>query len=213
MDIVFGGTFNPPHCGHQRVIERLQDWLPNARIHLLPCWQPVHKAPTTVPVAIRRLWLEAFIEPWSNVFLDEREWLGHRASYTVDTLQAWRLELGPTAPLAFAIGSDSFAQFESWHRWSELFDLAHWLVLSRPDCPATPSTAVAERCAQRWCDPTEKARLLSQPAGCVVDVPGEPLAAASSDLRQQQSLASDLLPERVRVLWQHHLDQLTGFHS
>lgn len=211
MDIVFGGTFNPPHRGHERVIERLQTWLPSARIHVMPCWQPVHKSPTQASIEVRRAWLQAFIAPWSQVYLDEREWHQNAPSYTLDSLRAWRAELGPKAPLAFAIGSDSFAQFDRWRHWPELLDLAHWLVVSRPGLPTHPSAAVTAYCAQRWLAPAQIAELQSQPAGHLVAVPGEPLAAASSALRLGEQQATDILPERVRVLWQHDFEQ--GSHT
>jgi nicotinate-nucleotide adenylyltransferase len=212
MDIVFGGTFNPPHCGHERVIERLRVFLPQARIHLMPCWQPVHKAPAQVPVAIRRQWLEAFISPWPEVALDEREWHRSAPSYTLDSLRAWRRACGPEQPLAFAIGSDSFAQFEHWHEWRTLLDLAHWLIVSRPDYPASPSAAVAAECRERWLADDQVAQLWARPAGLVMTVPGEPLAAASSQVRLGQQ-TTHLLPERVRVLWADYMNHPTGFHS
>lgn len=213
MNIIFGGTFNPPHCGHERAIERLRALLPRSPIHLLPCWQPVHKAPAQAPIAIRRQWLEAFISPWSDVFIDEREWHRSQPSFTLDSLREWRADVGPSAPLAFAIGSDSFAHFEQWHEWRTLLDLAHWLVVSRPNLPAVPSAEVAAACSQRWLAPAQSAELFTRPAGYMLAVPGADLAAASSELRQGQLTAAEILPERVRVLWAHFIDHQTGLHG
>jgi nicotinate-nucleotide adenylyltransferase len=212
MDIVFGGTFNPPHRGHERVIERLLALFPQARIHLMPCWQPVHKSPTQVPIAIRRQWLQAFVAPWSNVTLDEREWHFSQPSFTLDSLRSWRQELGADAPLAFAIGSDSWAQFEQWHGWRSLLDLAHWLIVSRPDMPAQPKAEVVEYCSQRWLSPAQVEQIQATPAGYVMAVPGEPLVAASSMLRAAHQDDAKILPERVRVLWQDYVDQQAGLN-
>lgn len=206
MNIIFGGTFNPPHCGHERVIERLRILFPASPIHLLPCWQPVHKAPAQAPIAVRRQWLEAFVAPWSEVFIDEREWRRSSPSYTLDSLREWRVEVGAKDPLAFAMGSDSFAQFDQWHEWRTLLELSHWLVVSRPHLPAFPNAEVAATCAHRWLASTDHAALLAQPAGYLMAVPGEAVAAASSQLRQGQHTAAKILPERVRVLWADYIN-------
>ncbi len=37
------------------------------------------------------------------------------------------------APLFLLIGQDAANALDSWHRWRELFDLAHLVVMRRPD--------------------------------------------------------------------------------
>ena len=46
-------------------------------------------------------------------------------------------------PLCLLIGADQFRSFETWHRWQELRDLAHLVILSRPGTVPSASPAWA----------------------------------------------------------------------
>jgi nicotinate-nucleotide adenylyltransferase len=58
-------------------------------------------------------------------------------SYTADTLERfsdrWRL---PRSQIYFITGADAFAEIETWHRYPEVLDLSHFVVVSRPGFPA-----------------------------------------------------------------------------
>ena len=52
-------------------------------------------------------------------------------SYTFDTLTSLRHHHSQT--LLLFIGSDAFNHLTTWYRWQEIFDLAHVVVITRPD--------------------------------------------------------------------------------
>jgi len=62
---------------------------------------------------------------------DDREIRRDGISYTYDTLTELREELGER-PLCLLMGADAFAALTTWHRWQELFDLAHVVIAHRP---------------------------------------------------------------------------------
>ena len=66
--------------------------------------------------------------------IDDRELKRSGKSYTFDTLSEIRSESGDR-PLCLLMGADAFVQLMTWHRWSELFDLAHIAVARRPGFP------------------------------------------------------------------------------
>jgi nicotinate-nucleotide adenylyltransferase len=57
-------------------------------------------------------------------------------SYTADTLIRFR-ERGaiPSTQLFFITGADAFAEIETWYRYPDVLDLAHFAVVSRPNFP------------------------------------------------------------------------------
>ena len=53
-------------------------------------------------------------------------------TYTVDTLRDLHAEYGPKAQLFFITGADALAQILSWKDVDELWDLAHFIGVTRP---------------------------------------------------------------------------------
>jgi nicotinate-nucleotide adenylyltransferase len=62
---------------------------------------------------------------------DDREIRRQGVCYTFDTLNELRAEVGER-PLCLLMGSDAFSALTTWHRWEELFDLAHIVIAHRP---------------------------------------------------------------------------------
>lgn len=131
LRIFYGGTFDPVHDGHVAIARAARDAL-HAEVSLLPARDPPHKAVTGANADQRAAMLELAIAGEPGLVVDRREL--HRAgpSYSVDTLGELRAELGEDAPLAWLVGADSLRQLHTWHRWRELSERAHLLVVERP---------------------------------------------------------------------------------
>jgi nicotinate-nucleotide adenylyltransferase len=76
--------------------------------------------------------------------LDERELKRPGPTYTVDTLEELRAELGGEISLSFCMGLDSLLGLTSWHRWDQLLKLAHLVVVTRPGWEIPREKAGAE---------------------------------------------------------------------
>ncbi len=158
MRVCFGGTFDPVHNGHLAVARSVRDAL-SAQVILLPAHDPPHKGPTRADARQRAAMLELAIDGEPDLCVDRRELRREGPSWTVDTLAELRAEMGRDAPIAWLIGADSLLQLASWHRWRELFELAHIVVVDRPgvaaDAAALGSQApeVFVELAPRWRDP------------------------------------------------------------
>ncbi|MFX9665146.1 nicotinic acid mononucleotide adenylyltransferase, partial [Acinetobacter baumannii] len=75
-----------------------------------------------------------------------------RPSYTVDTLTALLAELGDALPLVLILDTDAFSLLHTWHRWRELFALAHIGLATRAGQavdPAALDPALAAELAAR----------------------------------------------------------------
>jgi len=131
---IFGGTFDPVHLGHLSVAWEASELL-DADVRLMPASVPPHRPPPAASAQQRVAMLRAALQGQSRLALDTRELEREGPSYTIDTLIELRAEQGDR-PLVLLIGADAFAGLPSWHRWRELFDLAHIGVLSRPGVEA-----------------------------------------------------------------------------
>ncbi len=120
----------------------------------------------------------------SHFKVDQRELENSMLTYTVDTLQSLRADLGTIAPLALLIGADQFQVFHTWHRWNDIFTLAHLVVAERPGAEANIHgllQPVAEAVSQRFSD--HPRTLHDASAGRVFRYALTPLAISSSGIR------------------------------
>jgi nicotinate-nucleotide adenylyltransferase len=177
---ILGGTFDPVHLGHLRAAWEAAEAL-DAEVRLVPAHVPPHRpAPTANPqqrVAI----LRASLAGQERVSLDMRELDREGPSYTVDTLASLRDEIGPQRPLALLLGADAFTLLPTWHRWRELFGLAHVGVLTRPGhVPPLPGE-LAEAIARRETKDAQALRASS--AGRVLRIAITPLEISATKIR------------------------------
>lgn len=131
---VFGGTFDPIHFGHLRLAEEIATSLNLTEVRLVPAGNPYHRdgeAPPT-PRMHRLAMCRLAIEEFPRLKVDPREALRGAPSYTVDTLTGMRQESGPDTPIVLIMGADTFVTLPTWKRWTELFGLAHIVIVPRP---------------------------------------------------------------------------------
>lgn len=190
---IFGGTFDPVHLGHLSVAWEAAELL-DAEVSLLPDSIPPHRPPPIARVEQRVAMLRAALQGQSRLQLDTRELARSGPSYTVDTLHELRAEHGPR-PLIWLVGADAFAKLATWHRWHELFTLAHIGVLSRPGVPASlPAELEREVAGRRVSD---AASLHASPAGKVIQLAVTPLEISATRIRELLAAGRDpryLLP-------------------
>ncbi|MGH8215109.1 MAG: nicotinate-nicotinamide nucleotide adenylyltransferase, partial [Rhodanobacteraceae bacterium] len=130
--------------------------------------------------------------------LDLRELDREGPSFTFDTLTGLRKEIGASRPLVLLIGADAFAGLASWHRWRELFDLAHMCVLTRPaQIPAMTDDLAGEVAARTVDDVSD---LRSAPAGRVLNVIVTSLGISATRIRDELANGGDprwLVPQAL----------------
>lgn len=130
---LFGGTFNPIHNGHLYLAEQLQVRLALDEVRFIPSATPVLKAVPDVSAEQRAEMVRLAIAGKPNFKLDTLELARVGKSYTIDTLLALRATLGGEVSLCWLIGTDAFKNLPAWHRWQELLDYCHFVVVQRPD--------------------------------------------------------------------------------
>lgn len=135
--VVFGGTFDPVHLGHLNSAQELAQVMGYQRLILMPCGDAYHKGGNTSSAKHRLAMLNLAVQeinksPAGTILqVDDRETRRQGATYTVDTLQALRDELGPDAHLVWVMGTDAAQGLHQWHDWQRMFELANIIVVAR----------------------------------------------------------------------------------
>lgn len=179
---LLGGTFDPIHIGHLRAATEVAQAL-RAQVRLLPARIPPHRPQPVASAGQRLQMLQIALAGSEGLCADDRELRREGPSYSFDTLSEFRREFGPQRPLALIVGADAFAAFNHWHRWQEIFGLAHVVVLERPGAataPDWPAELKAEVDA-RHCD--EVSELSRSGSGCLCQLAIPALAISATSVR------------------------------
>ncbi len=129
---IFGGTFDPVHYGHLRSALELKELFELDHVRLIPCARPAHREQPAGTATQRLEMLQLATQNQTDFIVDAQELQRAGKSYTFDTLTALRHDY-PNTPLLLFIGSDAFNELTTWFRWQELFNLAHVVVITRPN--------------------------------------------------------------------------------
>ncbi len=129
---LFGGSFDPVHCGHLLVAQAALEELGLDGIVFIPAAQSPFKAgcmPTAPSVRLRLLRLALVGRPEFQVEPLELERGG--ISYTIDTVEHLT-RLHPGAELHWLIGADHVATLPLWREAARLATLVEFVVIPRP---------------------------------------------------------------------------------
>ncbi|MCX8072913.1 MAG: nicotinate-nucleotide adenylyltransferase [Candidatus Binatia bacterium] len=135
---VFGGSFNPIHIGHLRVAEEVREAQQLDRVLFIPAALPPHKHGQRLASPEQRLQMVRLAIAGNRFFrVCDIELKRAGRSYSIDTLRALR-QRSPHWELYFILGIDAFAEIATWKEYEQLFELSHFVVVSRPGTPAKP---------------------------------------------------------------------------
>jgi len=183
---VMGGTFDPIHHGHLVAASEVAQSFDLDEVVFVPTgrpWQKSHVSPT------EHRYLMTVIATASNPrFTVSRVDIDRDGpTYTVDTLRELKTQR-PDAELFFITGADAVAQILSWREHDGLWDLAHFVAVSRPGHVLTTDGLPSEGVSQ-------------------LEVPA--LAISSTDCRERVSNGHPvwyLVPDGVvQYIAKHHL--------
>ena len=175
-----GGTFDPVHHGHLSAANEVAALHALDEVVFVPTGQPWQKSHRTVSPAEDRYLMTVIATASNPLFSVSRIDIDRPGpTYTFDTLRDLR-ELFADDDLFFITGADALAQILGWQQADKLFDLAHFIGVTRPGYDPVDVTEF----------PDGTVTLLEVPA----------LAISSSDLRARVAADSPvwyLVPDGV----------------
>lgn len=197
---LFGGTFDPVHFGHLRPALELQQSIGLDEVRLLPSHVPPHRSQPHATPQQRLAMLNAAIAGVPAFTVDTREFEREGPSYTLDTLQSLRAELAGTS-LCLVIGMDAFREFSSWHRWREILEYSHLVVMTRPGMSLPEQGELADFISLHRV--ADAATLRSRASGLLLFHPVTQLEISGTQIRKllaSGKRADFLLPKSVLEL-------------
>jgi nicotinate-nucleotide adenylyltransferase len=205
--LVFGGTFDPVHKGHIESVCAVARLLGDVDVYLVPCQIPAHRPTPAASPEARLKMLQLAVASQDRIFVDDCELRRGGTSYTFDTLSGFREKLGESGSLLFLMGRDSWVTLPGWHRWEELTDLAHLLVLERPGPDQGSPDVLRTWCKSRQVqDPKD---MMDSPSGKVCFLSLDQINVSASRLRDRiakgSSIEGNVNPLVMNYIRQHNL--------
>lgn len=129
---VMGGTFDPIHHGHLVAASEVQDVFDLDEVVFVPTGAQPFKLDRDV-TSVEHRYLMTVIATSSNPrFTVSRVDIDRPGiTYTIDTLRDLRAQM-PDDELFFITGADAMSQILEWKNSAELFELAHFIGVTRP---------------------------------------------------------------------------------
>jgi len=178
---IFGGTFDPVHNGHLRMALEAKDNLGLDEVRLVPCHYPPHRDEPSLSSIQRLEILNIATKNLQGIVVDDRELKRDQLSYSIDTLDSFREELGDEVSLVLMMGMDAFVKLTSWHQWQRLRELAHIAVMVRPDSLPPQSGVLAD-----WLANSDNPVIVKQQAaGGIILLEQSLLAISATAIREQ----------------------------
>jgi nicotinate-nucleotide adenylyltransferase len=142
--LVFGGTFDPVHCGHLSIARQARERSGAEATWFVPAaLAPLRDAPLATPAERLELLQAACAAEGDprDVVLDLAV---HRGgiSYTADVMDALRAE-NPDDGLAVLIGADAARTINQWHRAADLLRTERFVIVNRTGPPPLDADEVA----------------------------------------------------------------------
>ena len=127
-----GGTFDPVHHGHLSAASEVAAGFALDEVVFVPTGTPWQKSHRDVSPAEDRYLMTVIATASNKRFSVSRADVDRPGpTYTIDTLRDLR-QTYDGDELFFITGADALAQILGWHAASELFELAHFVGVSRP---------------------------------------------------------------------------------
>ena len=125
-----GGTFDPIHHGHLVAASEVAHSFDLDEVVFVPTGHPWQKS--NVSLSEHRYLMTVVATASNPQFTVSRVDINRDGpTYTIDTLRDLKQER-PDAELFFITGADAVAQILSWRDHDELWELAHFVAVSRP---------------------------------------------------------------------------------
>lgn len=132
---IFGGSFDPVHCGHLLVAQAAMEELSLTRLFFVPAAQSPFKPQSAPAPAHERLrLLRLALAGQTRYAIDEQEVHRGGTSFTIDTVRDYRRRF-PSAQLCYLIGADHVPTLPAWREADQLAALVEFVVIPRPGQP------------------------------------------------------------------------------
>ena len=125
---IFGGSFDPPHKGHQNIVQRALETLDIDKLIILPAFLNPFKQSSLASPEQREAWCRRLFDEIAGVEVSSYEIDKGRPVYTSESLQHFQKQYDVRYLI---IGSDNLASITQWHAFDWINTVVTWVIAER----------------------------------------------------------------------------------
>ena len=127
----FGGSFDPPHIGHQAIVDEALKSLHVDKLFIVPTFLNPFKKEFFASCETRLEWLKK-VFTCKEVEIVDFEIKQKRAVASIETIEYLKNKYD-LKKIYLIIGADNLLTLESWHRYSELKNMVEFVIATRDE--------------------------------------------------------------------------------
>ena len=125
---LFGGSFDPPHIGHQLIVEKAVENLQIDQLLVIPAYLNPFKTSMLADAHVRLSWCHTLFDPISRVKVDDYEIKEGKSTVTSQSVK----HFNQTYNVKYLIiGSDNLSTLTKWHAFEWLNETVTWVIATR----------------------------------------------------------------------------------
>jgi len=129
---IFGGSFDPPHKGHQQIVEKAVENLDIDRLLLVPAYLNPFKRSSLASASKRLEWCHCLFDTVENVMVDDYEIKQGKSTSTSQSVKYFNQMFDVKYLI---IGSDNLSKLHQWHEFEWLNTHITWVIITRNTYP------------------------------------------------------------------------------
>jgi nicotinate-nucleotide adenylyltransferase len=127
---IFGGSFDPPHKGHQLIVEKAVEKLAIDKLFVVPAYLNPFKTSSLADAHTRLSWCHTLFDPVNGVEVNDYEIKEGKSTVTSQSVKHFNHHYNVKYLI---IGSDNLSTLTQWHDFEWLNDTVTWVIATRED--------------------------------------------------------------------------------
>ena len=129
---IFGGSFDPPHIGHQHIVESAIKNLEIDHLLVVPAYLNPFKSFSLASASQRLAWCHTLFDDFEKVIVSDYEINEGKSTTTEQTVKHFNRVYDVKYLI---IGSDNLSTLTKWHHFSWLNETITWVIITREGYP------------------------------------------------------------------------------
>jgi nicotinate-nucleotide adenylyltransferase len=134
---IFGGSFDPPHIGHEQIVQKALQKLDIDVLFVVPTYLNPFKKRFFAPPHLRYKWVKKLLLPYKKVKILDYELKQNRPVATIETVRYIQNRYHPDK-IYLIVGADNLPNLHKWKDFEELKKLVTFVVATRDDVEIPP---------------------------------------------------------------------------